>query len=73
MKHDIYTINDFKLVLSKYNNKEFSFGDEKFIILNEKLFYNNIPMRHRCMWYSMGTNFTIRIEEILHELFGNTN
>ncbi len=73
MKHDTFTINEFKNILSQYNGCRFSFNNEKFVILNEKLFYDDIPIPRRCMWYSMGTQFSRRIEVILSELPRNSN
>jgi hypothetical protein len=73
MKHDSFSINEFKQLLSEYDGRKFVFNNEKFVILNEKLFYDDIPIPRRCMWYSMGTQFSKRIEAILNELPRNSN
>jgi len=73
MKHDSFTINEFKQLLSEYDGRKFVFNNEKFVILNEKLFYDDIPIPRRCMWYSMGTQFSKRIEVVLNELSRKSN
>jgi hypothetical protein len=72
MTHNTFSINEFKQVLSQYDGRRFIFNNERYVILNEKLFYDDV-MPRRCMWYSMGTQFSRRIEVILSELPRNSN
>lgn len=67
MTHDTFSINEFKQVLSQYDGRKFIFNNEKYIIIHEKLFYDDV-MPRRCMWYCLGTCFT---EGVKNELLRN--